>query len=304
MESPVGPETMRLGSEWPAPAPGQVEVMLLGSYHMDGGVDEVENDVADVLDPQKQSELRALVDVLAEWRPDVVAVERPHERRERVNELYEDYRTGVREFDDAWEVDPPHPARSELDTECRSEVVQIGFRLANRLGHDAVAPVDYTSYDIFERDYDDEFKDAVEELEGMDDEATRPDRKTPAASVNENYNDALATRGRSRSVAEHLVEVNREPNVRREQYHQFGEQLGLTHDGVLVGPRSIALWYDRNVRMCHYLWREMDAETERILFVVGHGHLSVLRDLLTDAPMFCPVSPLPYLLQATDPETE
>ena len=32
-----------------------------------------------------------------------------------------------------------------------------------------------------------------------------------------------------------------------------------------------------------------------MLFLVGSGHIHVLRHLLEEAPMFCPVSPLPYL---------
>lgn len=297
MNPPVGPETMQLGTEWPAPAPGQVEVMLLGSFHMDGGVDEVDIDVADVLEAEKQAELRVLADALESWNPDLVAVERPHDRRERVNDLYDDYRSGERAFDEESEIEPPHPARSDKGTECRSEVVQVGFRLADRLGHDRIAPVDFTSYDIYERDYDDEFKAAVEaEME----DGGEPPRKTSTVPPNKLYTDELEARRRDRTIAEHLVEVNREPNVRREQYHQFGEYLALTQDDVLVGPRTIALWYDRNIRMCHYLWREMTDETERILFVVGYGHVSGLRDLLRDAPMFCPVSSLPYLWQAVE----
>jgi hypothetical protein len=300
MEPPVGPETMRLDAEWPAPAPGQVEVMLLGSFHMDGGVDGVDIDVADILADDKQAELRALADAIESWDPDLVAVERPHERRERVNDLYADYRSGDRAFDEESRFDPPHPARSDPETECRSEVVQVGFRLAKRLGHDHVAPVDYTTYDIYEREFDDEFMAAAEAAETELDDAGGPPRKTPTSSPNEAYTDALADRRRDRTIAEHLVELNREPNVRRQQHLQFGEQLAVTHDDVLVGPRAIGVWYERNIRMCHYLWQEMTEDTERILFVVGYGHVSILRDLLRDAPMFCPVSPLPYLWQAVE----
>ena len=39
----------------------------------------------------------------------------------------------------------------------------------------------------------------------------------------------------------------------------------------------------------------MDADDERILLVVGSGHGRVLRHLLTEAPMFRPVSPLQSL---------
>lgn len=298
MEQATGPDTMRIGAEWPAPAPKQVEVMLLGTYHMDGGVDDIDPDIDDVLSEQRQRELRRLADVLADWEPDLVAVERPHERADCVNALYDDYRTGERAYDEVSEIDPPHPARSELDTECRSEVVQVGFRLADRMGHDGVAPVDYTIYDIYERDYDDEYKQAVEEMEAKLDGGGEVPRKVDVADPSDGYSDALYEHLQDSAIPEHLVELNREPNVRSEPYHQFGQHLGMVHDGVLVGPRAIAGWYDRNIRMCHYLWREMDDSKERVCYVVGAGHVSTLRHLLTEAPQFCPVSPLPYLREA------
>lgn len=303
MEQAIGAETMRIGAEWPAPAPEQVEVMLLGVYHMDGGVDELETDIDDVLSDDCQRELRTLVDTLTEWNPDLVAVERPHERSDRVNELYEDYRTGERAYDEESEIDPPHPARSESNTECRSEVVQLGYRLADQMGHDHVAPVDYTAYDLIDREYDDEFTDAAKEFEEKLERGYELPEKVGVPDASERYreySDTLFEQLHSQTIPEHLVERNREPNIRAEQYYSFGQRLRMVYDDVLVGPRSIALWYDRNIRMCHYLWREMDETTERICFIVGDGHVSILRNLLTEAPMFCPVSPLPYLHKATE----
>lgn len=272
--------------------------MILGTYHMDGGVDDIDPDIDDVLSDERQRELRTLVETLAEWKPDLVAVERPHERADRVNDLYDDYRRGDRAYGDESEIDPPHPARSDLDTECRSEVVQVGFRLADRMGHDRVAPVDYTIYDIIERDLTEEDKEAAKEFEEKHDSDYEPLQKVEFPGPNEQYSESLYKHLAESTIPEHLVQRNREPHVRNEPYHLFGTQLGVADGDTLFGPRNITLWYDRNIRMCHYLWREMDEETERICYIVGAGHVSTLRHLLTEAPQFCPVSPLPYLRKA------
>jgi pheromone shutdown protein TraB len=47
--------------------------------------------------------------------------------------------------------------------------------------------------------------------------------------------------------------------------------------------------------MVHHLWRAIEQGNERILLVVGTGHIRVLRHLLDETPMCCPVSPLPHL---------
>jgi len=40
---------------------------------------------------------------------------------------------------------------------------------------------------------------------------------------------------------------------------------------------------------------EVNGDTERILCLVGSGHVHALRQLLLETPEFCPTSALPYL---------
>lgn len=121
-------------SNWPEPDPNQTEVCLLGCYHMDQpGNDAVNVDVDDVLAADRQREIERLVDRLATWDPDLVAVERPADEAADLEEFYREFRTGERRFD---EPDGDGPVS------VRSEVVQVGFRLATELGHERVYPVD------------------------------------------------------------------------------------------------------------------------------------------------------------------
>jgi len=77
---------------WPTPTREQVEVLLLGTYHMEEpGLDQVNPETDDdVLGERRQREIEALVSHLKAAAPDTVAVERPAARAEAVNELYED----------------------------------------------------------------------------------------------------------------------------------------------------------------------------------------------------------------------
>ena len=117
--------------------------MLLGTYHMDNpGLDEVNVDADDVLADDRQAQLEALAERLTEWNPDRIAVERPYDNVEAVNSLYESYRTGEYAYDREETFPAPHPMRNDDESECRSEVVQVGFRLADRLNHSHVVPID------------------------------------------------------------------------------------------------------------------------------------------------------------------
>lgn len=278
---PTG-RTDSLRDPWPDCADGQVRVLLLGTYHMDNpGLDEVNVAADDVLADRRQAELRDLVDRLADWSPDRVAVERPHDRSEELNDRYREYRSGERAYDREEAFPAPHPDRDGTVTECRSEVVQVGFRLADRLGHDRVAAIDEHPPELdadpfADRDVDSTRKTAVS--------LPDPDEMQGEAD------DRLA----SSTIPEYLAWVNRESWLRQNHDVMFDRGIRAA-DEAFGSPKALAHWYDRNLRMVHHLWRTMDADDDRVLLLVGSGHVRVLRHLLTEAPMFCPVSPRPYL---------
>ncbi len=118
--------TTRLPTGFPATcASGEIEVMLLGTYHFAGSTtDAVQQQAEDVLTPSRQTELEDLAGRLARWSPDQIAVEWPYDFVDSTTARYQRY-------------------VASGTTQSRNEVVQIGFRLAKRLGHPTVYPIDY-----------------------------------------------------------------------------------------------------------------------------------------------------------------
>ena len=279
--------TERVPEGWPTPEAGQIRVLLLGTYHMDDpDLDATTFDADDILAERRQRELRELVASLADWSPGLVAVERPYENRAAVNDLYERYRSGELRYDREETVESPDPNREDATVECRSEVVQVGYRLADRLDHDRVAAVDHTL-----------------NLDGA--AWVPPEARDPVPPKKADYelpdfqarSDADAGRLRDVTVSEYFAYLNGESPLR------------LNHDGMFAwllrgegesfdGPAVLTDWYERNIRTVHNLWRAVDAGARRVMLLIGSGHVRVLRHLLDEAPMFCPTSPLPYLPDA------
>ncbi|MCU4743754.1 DUF5694 domain-containing protein [Natronoglomus mannanivorans] len=181
---------------------------------------------------------------------------------------------------------PPHPWRTESTTECRSEVVQVGFRLADRLEHDRVAAVD---------EHPDRARYEPDPFEDREIDSTRNTAVTLADPevVEREGNERLA----SSTIPEYVAWMNRERNLRTNHDLMFDRGIRAADEG-FGSPIALAGWYDRNIRMVHHLWRTMGPDDSRLLVLVGSGHVRVLRHLLTEAPMFCPVSPLPFLPEA------
>jgi hypothetical protein len=267
--------------------------MLLGTYHMDDpGLDEHDVDADDVLAERRQAELRELADRLAAWRPDRIALERPYDRGEELNDRYAEYRSGERSYDREERFPSTHRERNQPASECRSEVVQIGFRLADRLGHERVAAIDehpddarYDRDPFEERDVDSARKTGVSPRDV--EEAIR-EWEAELADV---------------SLLEFHRYLNEESELRVSHEDTFDRAIRAT-GGPFGSPIALASWYDRNVRMVHHLWRTMRPEDDRLLVVVGAGHVRALRHLLRETPTFCPVAPGRCLGEATGTRSE
>ena len=246
----------------------EVQVMVLGTYHFaNPGKDEIKQDIDDVLQPRRQAELEDLVTRLASWQPDRIAVEQPISRTDTVRARYARYL-----------------AKSLAPN--RNEVVQIGFRLASRLGHDAVYPID-----------DDSGLDLNDSLKAV--YLRRPEFKRTHDSivaVLQQEGAAINAWMRTTTIREHLLRGNGDEALHRgNSLGMFGGYLPAGEGQNYGGPQFLSQWYARNLNMAHNLTRMLRPDVKRILVIVGSGHVMPLRSLLDEAPQFCPVSPISLL---------
>jgi hypothetical protein len=246
----------------------EVHVMILGTYHFaNPGRDVIKQDIDDVLQPKRQAELEDLVTRLAVWKPDRIAVEWPVSQTDTVRARYARYIAKTL---------PPN----------RNEVVQVGFRLASRLGHAAVFPID-----------DDSFLDLNDSLKAVF--QRRPEFKQTRDSIVailQKEADATSTWRRTTTIREHLLRLNTDEALHGgNSLGMFGGYLPAGEGQNYGGPQFLTQWYARNFNMAHNLTRMLQPDVRRILVVVGSGHIPPLRNLLDEAPQFCPVSPLSLL---------
>lgn len=247
-------------------APGEVQVMLLGTYHMASpGQDGVQSRVDDVLSPEHQAELARLSRQLGSFAPDLVAVEMEMGDSATLRQWYGQYRAGT--------LAPS-----------RNEIVQIGLRVAHDLGGVPVHPFDYPMR---------MWNDSVDALWKR-----RPEFQVRADSISaqaQRVSDAEAPSFLGMPIIQRLRLANSPPSLGRSEGWQWDIYLPAGEGDNYGGAQAIARWWERNIRMVHNLHRATTPATRRILAIVGSGHLVPLRDLLDASPQFCPVSALPYL---------
>ena len=110
------------------------------------------------------------------------------------------------------------------------------------------------------------------------------------------FADSEGVRMRGTTIVQHLREANSDEALHAgNSLGMFGTLLPAGDGENYGGPQVLAKWYERNIRMAHHLTRVLRPGTDKVLVIVGSGHVPPLRNVLDEAPQFCPVSPLPYL---------
>jgi hypothetical protein len=250
----------------------QTQIMTLGVFHFSfpnlDAVKTAEEDKISVLDEPWQSEIVAIAKAMEEFRPTIIAIELNPSEQERIDSLYQLYRVG------AW----------ELQT---NEVQQLGFRIARNLGIGKLYCVDDMGrhYDnILEIFGDSNRKSAFENYFLTSPYKQKMQRQAP----------------RVESIIDELLFQNHPDQVRHglESYflHPFKYE---ENPGDFTGVDfETGRWFNRNLRILRNVQRIERTPEDRILLIIGHGHLNLLNIYFDIAPEFELVSPLPYLERA------
>lgn len=252
------------------PAPEPIEVMILGSYHMGNPGADLHNARIDpVTTPEKQAQLEAVAEALARFQPTAVAVER----------IARDQTTML---------DHRYPAFTPADLLTNpDERVQLGYRLAHRLGLERV-------YAIDEQDREGQpsyfpFGDvqswavangAGERLGAMHGEV--------AAMLAD-----LERRQATETVGQLLAGINTPERVLLDQA-SYARLMAFGAGDDQPGAVLNARWYARNAQIFARLL-QVARPGDRILVIYGAGHNYWLRQMVETHPAFRLVQPADYL---------
>lgn len=241
-------------------------MLLLGVFHfVDHGLDTYKPKFRlDIASPERQREIEALVERLALFHPTRVAVEAEPQYQARLDSLYRAYLNGS----------------FQLGTD---EIHQLGFRLARRAGLTRVWAVDAASREYMTAS---EASAKIQALGlNVDSLTQRIDNDAWTLRFRRLYmqDDSLKT---VRPLARHLLYLNDPERVRvgHGAYLVGSFKFGVEAD--YLGPDDATSWYNRNLRMFSNLQHITSGSDDRILLIVGAGHLPILRFLALSSPEY------------------
>lgn len=226
----------------------QPEVLVLGVWHMANLTEETE----DILSARRQAEIAEVMELLKRFEPTKIALENAFYRSDELSNVYADYLEGEHEL-------------------TRNERQQLGFRLAAELGHRTVYSIDadgdfplprlqdYVKARGHQEEYDAVRREFGEWLEAWD---------------------AYLT---SHTVLEAMLYMNSDEYAAELMAHDYE----LAHFGEpwnWAGPHLLSEWFHRNARIYSNIVHLIDSPDERVLVIIGAGHLAWLRHNFTSDP--------------------
>jgi len=242
---------------------GRSPIMILGLYHMaNPGLDAVNVEADDVLLPRRQKEIQDLVNRLAAFRPTKIAVEAPY-RSTAVPDRYTQYVAGTYAL-------------------TRNEPEQIGFRLAKQLGLAGVTPIDFPMF-------------MSGQVSSELDLTPAPDTAKPAAPARPRELSAREKLLRESTVSEYLSILNSDSSMKVDHAGYLEALKKRSAPAIYAETDQLTNWYKRNLRMFTNLNREVAHGQDRVLVLVGSGHLTLLRQLASAASYYCLAEPTSYL---------
>lgn len=241
----------------------KAQIMVFGTFHFkDAGHDSYKSEYdIDILSQQRQNELQEVIQLLSKFRPTKIALEKDTHKQGKYDSLYNQWLTG----------------NFELKS---NEVFQLGFRLAKMFGHKQIflVDVDGRSYapEMTKEQYDKQVSDLKRNDLGIDQWNERY-RKLYQ------YEDSIKMAIDLRTF---FLFLNSPERIRKGHGHYFVDNFKLGNGNNYFGPDMATRWYNRNLRIFSNIQRITESKEDRILLIIGAGHVPILRHAIESSPEY------------------
>lgn len=267
------------------------KILLLGVFHFqDRGLDRHKPQHGfDVRSERRQREVEQVVRLLAGFKATKIAIERTQDLQPQVDRDYQAYLSGDLKLS-------------------ADEIHQLGFRLAKHLGHQRVycvnawgryydPPIDCETY---RREHS--FQEINDLLAPHTPERFARDHGQehllsqwwPRYEVQAERWDAQVNR---QSLREILLASNAEENLQRSHGIYLVDWFKIGLGSEYPGPDWITAWYNRNLRIFANLQRITVGPDDRLLLIIGSGHVPILRHCVLASPEYELVQVQHYLAE-------
>lgn len=242
----------------------KIPVLLVGTFHFGyPGLDShktSEEDKIDVLSPQRQKEIRELVDYIARFKPTKIVVEAGNNTGYLMRR-YERWQAGTYDLQ-------------------RKEIDQLAFPLMKQFGLDTLYGCDAPSmvWSLMNSADSTVLKPIAERIYAAE---------SPEDPMNDRYFEWYDYTDRyalENTMLETFLDMNSEHHIKTMHGHYIIDNFKT--DG-FEGPDGLALnWYSRNLRIFRRIQMIDADQDDRIMVLFGAGHMAILMQQFEASPEY------------------
>ncbi|MBA4850140.1 DUF5694 domain-containing protein [Emticicia sp. BO119] len=255
---------------------GKIQIAFLGVFHMGETPDYKQGSLTDLLSSDRQHQISEVVESLAKFKPDKIFVENTPDTQPFWDNVYKNYQNGVKPTDRNIEY---------------NEIYQLGIKLAKRLNH----PTGVTCVNYVQPELVSGLKVARNKIDTLASfYAHELERKRPSydayfkanPSVNKALKDYLARyeTWKNLSIKDHLLLLNSEESIATLHYFNITGWMDTNTNG--YGAEFTAKEYFRNTKILQNILLRVNPADQKLLVIIGGGHIQVLIDMLKTHPYF------------------
>ncbi|MCY4403905.1 MAG: DUF5694 domain-containing protein [Candidatus Poribacteria bacterium] len=259
-------------------------IMILGTTLLDNpGMDAFNYRMDDVLAPKRQREIEQLVSLLKPFHPNKIAIQADEMYDSEINANYQDY------LNDTYKLQ-------------RSEVDQIGYRLAKQMEHPKIYCVDYSRRDdpiIPLDELDMRLIDVDKFAMENNQEHLLPrlaDFTDPDVETHEEEDGRVWIEPKKYEPLLNMFIRCNEPEGRYADHRVYLRLAKIGIGDQYPGANWVGhLWYARNLKVYVNLTRITESAEDRILLLIGAGLVYLIKQFLEESGDYIVESPLKYL---------
>lgn len=236
-----------------------INVVLLGTFHYGTTTDASRTDFPDLFSDKRQIELEELTNQLANLDFDKVFIERQEKYQRKYDSLYNLYLS----------------QKLKDTTIIRPEEIQIGFRLAKKLGLNKIFCVDvkqslpYHKIKEFEKNFANEeespfFKNSIYPFK---DKSQKLDLS-------------------NQSLSEYYLKMNNDFHKKYRFYDYFHYSMSYQSENDFTGAEFTSVWHERNLKIYSKILNHLSEEDKTIFVLFGSSHTDILEQFFKLNPHF------------------
>jgi hypothetical protein len=227
------------------------KVMILGTFHFGETTDLKHVEYDNISSVKRREEIKMVVESIKKFRPTKLAFEVVKEKNNSLNNDFRNYLDG----------------KFELGV---NEVHQIGFKVAEELGHREIFAVDWRD-NVGQRGYGEVMDWAKNET---------PEILDYISKIEQSMN--LTTELVNDSFFETIKKINEENIIKK--LHEINMNIGRIGIGTnYVGIDWLKWWYQRNLIIYSNLTNLISSQNDRISLLIGGNHTYLVSQFLQES---------------------